>query len=206
VLEQALIQCSAWAAEGMDLAVAVNISERSLLDPSFPDEVDALLARHGVPGDRLQLELTERSLIGDLATAMDVIARVHALGVRLSVDDFGTGYSSLSRLVDLPLQELKIDRSFVMDIDGEGPGAAIVRSTIDLGHHLGLEVVAEGVETETTLAELRELGCDAVQGYHLLRPAAADEVTAWLRARRAQRSSPGPADIVIGDAQDPRSR
>src|SRR5918995_1026952 len=130
---------------------------------------DALLARHGVPGNRLQLELTERSLIGDLATAMDTIARLHGLGVRLSVDDFGTGYSSLSRLLDLPLQELKIDRSFVTDIDDEGPGAAIVRSTMDLGHHLGLEVVAEGVETETTLAELRELGCDAVQGYHLLR-------------------------------------
>ena len=205
VLDQALRQCSDWARAGLDLSVAVNVSERSLLDASFPDEVDALLARHGVPGDRLQLELTERSLIGDLATAMDVIARIHALGVGLSVDDFGTGYSSLSRLLDLPLQELKIDRSFVRDIDGEGPGAAIVRSAIDLGHHLGLEVVAEGVETETTLAELRELGCDAVQGFHLLRPKPADEVTAWLRRREAHRPSPAAADIVIGDGQDPRS-
>ena len=191
--------------DGIDIAVAVNVSERSLLDPAFPEEVDALLARHGVPGNRLQLELTERSLIGDLATAMDTIARLHELGVGLSVDDFGTGYSSLSRLLDLPLQELKIDRSFVTDIDGEGPGAAIVRSTIDLGHHLGLEVVAEGVETETTLAELRELGCDAVQGYHLLRPKPAAEVTAWLRQRQAHRSQPAPADIVIGDGKDPRS-
>src|SRR5918995_7242374 len=121
-----------------------------------------------------------------------------------AVDDFGTGYSSLSRLLDLPLQELKIDRSFVMDSDGEGPGAAIVRSTIDLGHHLGLEVVAEGVETETTLAELRELGCDAVQGYHLLRPQLAADVTAWLRQREAHRTQPAPADIVIGDGKDPR--
>jgi len=206
VLEQALRQCRAWADEGMELAVAVNVSERSLLDPCFPDEVDALLARHGVPGERLQLELTERSLIGDVLTAMDVIRRLHALGVRLSVDDFGTGYSSLSRLLELPLHELKIDRSFVMDIDGEGPGAAIVRSTIDLGHHLGLEVVAEGVETEATLAELRELGCDAVQGYHLLRPGPADEVSAWLRERAAHRTPPPPADIVIGDGKDPRSR
>ncbi len=133
VLEQALRQCRDWGDDGIDIAVAVNVSERSLLDPAFPDEVDALLARHGVPGNRLQLELTERSLIGDLATAMETIARLHGLGVRLSVDDFGTGYSSLSRLLDLPLQELKIDRSFVTDIDDEGPGAAIVRSTIDLG-------------------------------------------------------------------------
>ena len=205
VLEQALRQCRAWGDDGIDIAVAVNVSERSLLDPAFPDEVDALLARHGVPGNRLQLELTERSLIGDLATAMDTIARLHGLGVRLSVDDFGTGYSSLSRLLDLPLQELKIDRSFVTDIDGEGPGAAIVRSTIDLGHHLGLEVVAEGVETETTLAELRELGCDAVQGYHLLRPQLAADVTAWLRRRQVHRTQPAPADIVIGDGEDPRS-
>ena len=205
VLEQALRQCRAWADAGIDLAVAVNVSERSLLDPGFPDEVDALLARHGVAGHRLQLELTERSLIGDLATAMETIARLHGLGVRLSVDDFGTGYSALSRLLDLPIQELKIDRSFVTDIDGEGPGAAIVRSTIDLGHHLGLEVVAEGVETETTLAELRELGCDAVQGYHLLRPQPAEEVTAWLRQRQASRTEAAAADIVIGDGEDPRS-
>ncbi len=206
VLGQALRQCRAWADDGIDLAVAVNVNERSLLDPAFPDEVDALLARHGVPGHRLQLEITERSLIGDLATAMETIARLHGLGVRLSVDDFGTGYSSLSRLLDLPIQELKIDRSFVTDIDGEGPGAAIVRSTIDLGHHLGLEVVAEGVETETTLAELRELGCDAVQGYHLLRPRPAAEVTAWLRERQAHRTQPAPADTLIGDGKDPRSR
>jgi diguanylate cyclase (GGDEF)-like protein len=206
VLEQALRQNRQWAEDGFELTVAVNVSERSLLDPDFPDEVDALLARHAVPGHRLQLELTERSLIGDVATAMDVIGRLHALGVRLSVDDFGTGYSSLSRLLMLPLHELKIDRSFVTDIDSEGPGAAIVRSAVDLGHHLGLEVVAEGVETETTLAELRELGCDAVQGYHLLRPQGAAEVTRWLRERAATRTQPAPADIVIGDGEDPRSR
>ncbi len=142
------------------------------------------------PGERLQLELTERGLIGDLATATDVIERLRALGVRISVDDFGTGYSSLARLVELPIQELKIDRSFVMDMDGDGPGAAIVRSTIDLGHHLGMEVVAEGVETEAQLRELRTLGCDLAQGYHLLRPLPADEVLAWLREREQALRSP----------------
>ena len=186
VLELALAQCRDWADEGLDLTVAVNISSRSLLDTAFPDEVEALVKRHGVERDRLQLELTERSLIGDLATAIDVIERLHELGVRLSVDDFGTGYSSLSRLVTLPLQELKIDRSFVMDIDSDGPGAAIVRSTIDMGHHLGLDVVAEGVETATTFAELRELGCDAAQGFYVLRPQPAAEVGAWLRERAAR--------------------
>jgi diguanylate cyclase (GGDEF)-like protein len=183
VISAALKQAREWALEGLDVPVAVNVSERSLLDPRFPVEVEGLLERWGVPGEQLQLELTERGLIADVVTAMDVIERLCALGVRISIDDFGTGYSSLGRLVELPIQELKIDRSFVMDMDGDGPGAAIVRSTIDLGHHLGLEVVAEGVETEEQLRELRTLGCDGAQGFHLLRPLPADEVAAWLHER-----------------------
>jgi diguanylate cyclase (GGDEF)-like protein len=183
VISAALKQAREWALEGLDVPVAVNVSERSLLDPRFPAEVEGLLERWGVPGEQLQLELTERGLIADVVTAMDVIERLCALGVRISIDDFGTGYSSLGRLVELPIQELKIDRSFVMDMDGDGPGAAIVRSTIDLGHHLGLEVVAEGVETEEQLRELRTLGCDGAQGFHLLRPLPADEVAAWLHER-----------------------
>ena len=163
------------------MPVAVNVSERSLLDVRFPDEVGALLARWEVPEGHLQLELTERSVIGDLAVATGVVEGLHALGVRLSVDDFGTGYSSLSRLRDLPLNELKIDRSFVKEMAEDGQGVAIVRSAIDLGHHLGLEVVAEGVERADTLEELCALGCDSAQGYLLLRPLPADEVTAWLR-------------------------
>ena len=103
------------------MPVAVNVSERSLLDPRFPSEVESLLERWGAPGDQLQLELTERGLIGDVVTAMDVIERICSLGVRISVDDFGTGYSSLGRLVELPIQELKIDRSFVMDMGGDVP-------------------------------------------------------------------------------------
>jgi EAL domain-containing protein (putative c-di-GMP-specific phosphodiesterase class I) len=183
VISAALKQAREWALEGLDVPVAVNVSERSLLDPRFPAEVESLLERWGVPGDQLQLELTERGLIADVVTAMDVIERLCAIGVRISVDDFGTGYSSLGRLVELPIQELKIDRSFVTDMDGDGPGAAIVRSTIDLGHHLGLEVVAEGVETEEQLRELRTLGCDGAQGFHLLRPLPPDEVAAWLHER-----------------------
>jgi diguanylate cyclase (GGDEF)-like protein len=182
VLDAALAQCRAWSDTGIDLPVSVNISERSLLDPTFPDHVAELLGRHELPGERLQLELTERSLIRDLRAATAVVEGLHELGVRISIDDFGTGYSSLSRLRDLPINELKIDRSFVTDMDEDGQGAAIVRSAIDLGHHLGLEVVAEGVETEDTLGELRELGCDAAQGFLLLRPMAAERVTSWLLA------------------------
>jgi diguanylate cyclase (GGDEF)-like protein len=195
VISAALRQSREWALEGLHVPVAVNVSERSLLDPRFPAEVESLLERWGVPGEQLQLELTERGLIADVVTAMDVIERLCALGVGISIDDFGTGYSSLGRLVELPIQELKIDRTFVMDMDGDGPGAAIVRSTIDLGHHLGLEVVAEGVETEEQLRELRTLGCDGAQGFHLLRPLPADEVAAWLH-QRAQALGPRRAEPV----------
>jgi diguanylate cyclase len=185
VLSAALAQCAEWLERGLDVPVAVNVSERSLHDLRFPGEVAQLLERYGVEGASLHLELTERGLIADLATAMEVIENLHALGVRLSIDDFGTGYSSLSRLLELPIQELKIDRSFVRDMERGDSGTAIVRSTIDLGHHLALEVVAEGVENEETLAELRRLGCDAAQGYHLLRPQPAENVSAWLLARAA---------------------
>ena len=183
VLDAALAQCAEWRAMGIDVPVAVNVSERSLHDRHFPREVGELLERSGVEGSRLHLELTERGLIADLPTAMDVIDRLHALGVRLSIDDFGTGYSSLARLLELPIQELKIDRSIVRDMESGASGTAIVRSTIDLGHHLDLEVVAEGVESETTLRELRRLGCDAAQGYFLLRPQPAADVSDWLRER-----------------------
>jgi diguanylate cyclase (GGDEF)-like protein len=181
-LDAALGQCRAWADEGLDVQVAVNVSERSLLDCEFPFEVAALLARSALPDDPLQLELTERSLICDLAVAGDVVGRLHELGVRLSVDDFGTGYSSFSRLRDLHIDELKIDRSFVTDMAQDGQGLAIVRSAIDLAHNLGLDVVAEGVERPETLAELRELGCDAAQGFLLGRPVPAEELTARLRS------------------------
>ena len=143
----------------------------------------------------LYLEITETSVMHNAERATAVLGELKAMGVRIAIDDFGTGYSSLGRLVELPIQELKIDRSFVTDMDGDGPGAAIVRSTIDLGHHLGLEVVAEGVETEEQLRELRTLGCDGAQGFHLLRPLPADEVGAWLHAR-AQALGGRPAEPV----------
>jgi EAL domain-containing protein (putative c-di-GMP-specific phosphodiesterase class I) len=140
-----------------------------------------LLSTWQVPPEKLSLEITERSILATEAEA--TLRRLHATGVRISVDDFGTGYSSLTYLKRLPVHEIKIDKSFVMDMATNWDGAAIVRSTIDLGHNLGLKVVAEGVEDEQTEALLREFGCDSIQGFHIARPAAAGLLGPWLRAR-----------------------
>ncbi|HET9442460.1 MAG TPA: EAL domain-containing protein, partial [Acidimicrobiales bacterium] len=176
VLEEALGQCGAWRRSGLDVGVAVNLSVRSLLDTHLPAEISRLLAETGVPADHLTLELTESSVMADPPRTADVLARLDQLGVQLSVDDYGTGYSSLSYLPRLPLDEMKIDKSFVMGMGAEGYEEVIVRSTIDLGHNLGLRVVAEGVEDAVTWQRLNDLGCDSAQGYYLSRPVPADQV------------------------------
>jgi diguanylate cyclase (GGDEF)-like protein len=181
VLDRALGQCAAWTLAGLDLGVAVNISVRNLLDSDLPDEIGALLVRHGVEPRRLTLEVTESSVMADPARAVDVLQRLSAIGVRLSVDDFGTGYSSLTYLKRLPVDEVKIDKSFVVTMASDAGDAAIVRSIIDLGGSLGLAVVAEGVEDAESWNRLAELGCDLVQGYALCRPVPAADVTTWLR-------------------------
>ena len=181
VLNEALGQVHAWTRAGIDMGVAVNLSPRNLLDDELPDAVAQLLATWQVAPEKLSLEITERSIIA--TEAEETLQRLHAMGVRISVDDFGTGYSSLTYLKRLPVQEIKIDKSFVLDMATNGDGAAIVRSTIDLGHNLGLEVVAEGVEDERTAELLREYGCDFIQGFHISRPAAAGLLGPWLRAR-----------------------
>ena len=181
VLNEALGQVHAWSKAGIDIGVSVNLSARNLLDDELPDAVAELLSTWQVPPEKLSLEITERSI---LATEAEVtLRRLHATGVQISVDDFGTGYSSLTYLKRLPVQEIKIDKSFVLDMATNRDGAAIVRSTIDLGHNLGLKVVAEGVEDENTAALLREYGCDFIQGFHIARPAAAGLLGPWLRAR-----------------------
>jgi diguanylate cyclase (GGDEF)-like protein len=182
VLDRALGECARWAADGLDLGVAVNISVRNLLDSDLPDEIGALLVRHGVEPRRLTLEVTESSVMADPDRALDVLNRLSRIGIRLSVDDFGTGYSSLTYLKRLPVDEVKIDKSFVMSMASDAGDAAIVRSIIDLGGSLGLTVVAEGVEDTESWSRLAELGCDIVQGYALCRPVPAAEATEWLRA------------------------
>jgi diguanylate cyclase len=169
----------------LPLSVAVNISTRSLLDPTFPDQVASQLAARQVSSDRLVLEITESAVMADPARALEVLGRLHTLGVGLAVDDFGTGYSSMAYLKELPVDELKIDRSFVGQMATSPSDSVIVRSTIDLGHNLGLRVVAEGVETQHAWQELSALGCDLAQGYYLGRPMPAAELEQQLN-RAAQ--------------------
>ncbi|MEU6220695.1 bifunctional diguanylate cyclase/phosphodiesterase [Streptomyces sp. NPDC047022] len=183
VLETALGQVARWRAQGLEVPVAVNVSPRDVHSPGFAGAVAARLARHGVPAGALQLEITEHVLLEDPQRAADTLAALCGHGVKMSLDDFGTGYSSLVHLRRLPVSELKIDRSFVARLAVDAEDAEIVRCTLDLAHSLGLLVVAEGVEDDETWERLRDLGCDAVQGWLVAAAMPADETTAWLRAR-----------------------
>jgi diguanylate cyclase (GGDEF)-like protein len=187
VLNEALGQVHAWSKAGIEVGVSVNLSARNLLDAELPDAVAQLLRTWQVPPEKLSLEITEGTIIAN--EAEDTLRRLHATGVQISVDDFGTGYSSLAYLKRLPVGEIKIDKSFVVDMATNRDGAAIVRSTIDLGHSLGLTVVAEGVEDEPTAALLRDYGCDYLQGFHISRPAAAGPLGPWLRAQAGLNSA-----------------
>lgn len=180
VLGEALRQCGSWRREGRELQVSVNISARDLTTRDLPDRIAALLAEHAVPPGMLCLEITESGFMEDPQHAQKVLERLAALGVQLSIDDYGTGYSSLSYIMRLPVKELKIDQAFVSRM-GENPDlATIVHSTIELGHSLGLKVVAEGVEDARGFALLRELGCDSAQGYYLSPPLAPADFIGWL--------------------------
>jgi diguanylate cyclase (GGDEF)-like protein len=183
VLRTALSSCAAWRAGGRDIGVAVNLAMRSLLDPQLPEAVDALLGELALPPDRLTLELTESSIMADPARSITVLERLTAAGVRVSVDDFGTGYSSLAYLRRLPVHEVKIDKSFVFGMASDAGDAAIVHSIVELGHNLGLSVVAEGVEEHAVWRRLRAMACDIAQGYYLSRPLPADQLARWLDAR-----------------------
>jgi diguanylate cyclase (GGDEF)-like protein len=182
VLNASLAAVADWRRQGVDLGIAVNLSARSLQDTDLVDEVSRLLRRHAVPASRLTLEVTESSVMADPSRAIALLHQLRALGVRLSVDDFGTGYSSLSYLKSLPVQEVKIDRSFVTGLSRQDDDVAIVRAIVDLGRHLGLEVVAEGAEDQTTWDLLATMGCDLVQGWHLARAMPVGELVPWLRA------------------------
>ncbi len=190
VIDAALRQAREWQDAGIEVPIAVNLAAANILDIGLPDAVAELLATWGVPGERLTCELSEHTVMGDPRRAQDVLDRLRALGVRLSLDDYGTGHSSLSYLKRLPLDEVKIDRAFVAGIVGDAHDALIVRSTIELARNLGLEVVAEGVEGAEVLDRLRALRCHEAQGFHLSRPLPADALTEWLAARQARRATP----------------
>jgi diguanylate cyclase (GGDEF)-like protein len=180
VLEIALRQVSEWRSTGYRLSVAVNLSVTNLLDADLPSDVSRLLSKHELPAEALILEITETVLMADSSRAKAVVEALHALGVGLSDDDYGTGYSSLAYLQDLAIDELKLDRSFVRRLSEDPRSAAIVRSTVDLAHSLGLRIVAEGVEDRETLLTLDNYGCDVIQGYFFSRPLPTAELTRWL--------------------------
>jgi len=194
VLERSIAECAEWRKSGRDLSVAVNLSVRNLLDRDLPREIERLLDSYGLPASALQLEITESMIMSDPDRAVATVTRLSALGVRMSVDDFGTGYSSLANLRQLPIDELKIDRSFVSPMLRDESDLIIVRSTINLGHDLGLRIIAEGVEDGATLQRLALLGCDLAQGYHLSRPMPSDDFGRWLRDATPETMSAGAKD------------
>jgi diguanylate cyclase (GGDEF)-like protein/PAS domain S-box-containing protein len=182
VLSAAIRQCRVWRDSGLDIAVGVNLSMRNLHDPELVGLVGELLERNGVSPSALKVEVTESALMTDPRRALDSMARLRAIGVEVAIDDFGTGHATLSYLKQMPVEEIKLDRSFVRDMCTDRNDFTIVRSTIELAHDLGLRVIAEGVEDQATLDLLAELGCDLAQGYHMSRPLPESDLRRWLAA------------------------
>ncbi|RTE67390.1 phosphodiesterase [Amphritea opalescens] len=191
VIQEGFAQCAQWHQEGLDIVLSINLSAKDLNNPELPDLIAGIKGATGINPAWITLEITESSLMTDPDAAMAVINRIHAMGFQFSIDDYGTGYSSLSYLKQLPLKELKIDRSFVSDIVQNESDAVIVNATINLAHNLGLEVTAEGVEDADTLALLKAEGCDIVQGYYLGRPMTKDAFSQWSQEQESP-SETGP--------------
>ncbi|HJX08129.1 MAG TPA: EAL domain-containing protein [Actinomycetota bacterium] len=201
VAESVLKQWREWAGMGIRIPIAINVSPRSLLDADFPDSIQQLLQEIDVPPAFLRIELTEGFLMGDSGRSIAVLDALSNIGVGLSIDDFGTGYSSLSYLKRLPIEEIKVDRSFVMQMHVDANDFMIVRATVDLGRNLGLRVVAEGVEDLATFDRLADFGCDEAQGYYISKPMSAIEFTRWLSVRNLDRESD--ELVETGDRRSP---
>ena len=202
VLARGLAQLAQWRSAGLEMSLNINVSTRDLVQQDLPAIVRAQLLAEGVAARHLCLEVTESAIMEDPAHALASLQALHEMGVRLSIDDFGTGYSSLAYLKKLPVQELKIDRSFVMNLDLDDDDLNIVRSTIDMAHHMGLKVVAEGVETESVAGKLKSLGCDDAQGYLFSRPLNADDFYAWAVVSHAAQPSTARLALPAPDAAD----
>jgi len=181
VVEQSAIIWKELHATGLTMKLSVNLSTRDLMDKALPDKLQAIVSRHGVPRGSIVLEITESATMDDPQHAQQILTRLHEMGFLLSIDDFGTGYSSLAYLKALPVHELKIDRSFVMNMESDLDDAKIVRSTIDLAHNLGMTVVAEGLESDKAWKLLDGLQCDEAQGYFIDRPMPVEEFADWVR-------------------------
>jgi diguanylate cyclase len=183
VLNMALAQVKLWADGGQGIPVAVNISARNLLDEDFANKVNTLLNQHGVVPELLEVEVTESAVMLEPARAAQVLNELHALGVRIALDDFGAGYTSLAQLKNLPISELKIDKSFIFTMNSNPGDSLIVKSMVDLGHGLNMKVVAEGIETQSAMDTLAGFNCDIGQGYHLCRPVPAKALMQWHHQR-----------------------
>ena len=181
MLSEASRYAAFWQSKGLNIPVAVNLSARDLIDIELPMKLKDILTAHGLSADSLSLEITESSIMDDPARALDTVECIAKMGISLSIDDFGTGYSSLAYLKRLPVNELKIDKSFVMNLEHDLDDATIVKSTIELGHNLGLKVVAEGIETKRTWEILESMGCDYGQGYLMGKPMLADNMLEWIK-------------------------
>lgn len=181
MLAEAARYAAKWQQDGIDVSLAVNLSARDLIDTELPAKLAEILGMHQLSSDSLSVEITESSIMEDPVRALQTVERISGMGIKLSIDDFGTGYSSLAYLKRLPVNELKIDKSFVMNIEHDADDATIVRSTIDLGHNLGLKVVAEGIENQKVWDILKSMGCDYGQGYFMSKPIPADEFVTWQK-------------------------
>ena len=191
VLDSALHCCRTWLEQGLRLPVAVNVSARSLCDPQFPALVSDRIANAGVPASLLTIELTEGTALAHPGVALRILQKLRDTGVHISVDDYGTGYSTMAYLKNLPVTELKIDQTFITGLSNDPHDAAIAHSATELGHNLGLSVVAEGVEDEMTLTTLKSIGIDVAQGYHIGRPMPENLLLRWIE-ERARALTPNP--------------
>ena len=181
VIAAGMRQCKAWREAGMEFTVSINLSARNLLDPKLPSQVAEQLKSTGVNPDWMRFEITESAIMADPAHALEVLMKLHGMGIHFSIDDFGVGYSSLEYLQKLPVDTIKIDKSFIVNMDRNSNNTVIVRSTIDLAHNLGLRTVAEGVENKDLWDRLEALGCDIAQGYYMCKPMPADDLARWLQ-------------------------
>jgi EAL domain-containing protein (putative c-di-GMP-specific phosphodiesterase class I) len=202
ILDHAMAQAAEWHRADMALNLAVNISSEDISDPRFDSRVASLLSRHQLPPPLLTLELTETGFIEDPRRAVLMLDALAALGVCLSIDDFGTGYSSLSHLARMPVDEMKIDRSFVQSLESDSEFATVVRSAIDMGHGLGLKVVAEGIETSSAANRLRDFGCDIAQGYFYAKPMPRDAFAAWMEGKPRVPIIAVPVAFTVDDVTD----
>jgi diguanylate cyclase (GGDEF)-like protein len=186
VLGESMRQVQEWSRNGIDLNLAVNLSAYSLHDPTLTNDIEGALLKWSVPAEAVELEITESALMADPVRAAATLRELTDMGLQIAIDDFGTGYSSLSRLRELPVSTIKIDKSFTLGLPRSDDDMAIVRSTIELAHNLGLAAVAEGVESETVWRRLVELGCDYAQGHYVSPPIPADALSSWVRGRTVE--------------------